>query len=101
VTGWTVAVRSNAIHIGPRTAGFILKFSSTVSPTKWEAHPGWFVFAESEQRVWVFDGDREVLLLESTPERSHLVGSPLKHYPVPAAVAERLPESLRKEIPPP
>src|SRR5687767_5398132 len=105
VTGWTVRVhQTNGIHIGPRSAGSLdlpgvsVKMTSTAHPPDWKPHPGWFVFAENKQRVWMFDGEREILMLNATPENVSINGKPHKHFPVPPDVAARLPESLRKEI---
>jgi len=105
VTGWTVRVsETNGIHIGPRSAssmvlpGVSVEFASTVHPPDWKAHPGWFVFAETGERVWMFDGEREILMLNATSKDFSISGKPHKHYPVPAEVAARLPDSLRNEI---
>ena len=102
VTGWTIRVtESNGIYIGPRTntALFgVIKFASTVSPSDWKAHPGWFAYAENDERVWIFDGERKLLMVNATAKDVSIRGNPHKNYPVPAEVAARLPESLRQEI---
>jgi len=33
----------------------------------WQAKPGWFVFVESESRVWAYDGDRQIYLDAPSP----------------------------------
>lgn len=96
--------QTNGIHIGPRSAGSMVlpgmsvNFASTAHPPDWKPHPGWFVFAENQERVWMFDGDREILMLNATPKDWSINGRPHKHFPVPPVVAARLPESLKKEI---
>lgn len=99
VTGWTVRVsETDGIHLDPPTSGLFVKFKTTIHPPNWKPHPGWFVFAENEERVWMFDGEHGVLMLNATPTNWSINGEPLRNYPVPAAVAARLPESLRQEI---
>ena len=100
VTGWTVAVtESNGIRIGPRTNGFIVQFGSTISLPKWNAHPGWFVFAENPEKVWMFDGVSDVSLLLSQDNKVSVSGDAHKRHPVPTGVVARLPEFLRNQIP--
>ena len=84
--GWTSS--------GWTTTGF-----GTASP--WTAHAGWFVFIESESRVWAYDGDR-LLILETYTSSGRNSSSTLydSRFPcaVPAEVFSRLPERKQKEI---
>jgi hypothetical protein len=101
VTGWTISVgETNGIHIGPRTNSALLgivKFSTTVSPSGWRPHTGWFAYAESAERVWVFDGERELMVLEATPKEWGFHVPPFR-YSVPAEVLGRLPEPVRQSV---
>jgi hypothetical protein len=59
----------------------------------WTAHTGWFVYIENESRVWVYDGDRR-LMLESViiNGNNSSGGACFDHFPcpVPAEVFSRL-----------
>lgn len=101
VTGWTIRVdETNGIRIGPKTsrAAFgMVKFDSTISPSGWKAHPGWFAYAENSERVWMFDGDRSVLVLSTTKDDVR-ISSVTSESAMPAVVSARLPVSILKEI---
>lgn len=84
--GWTAS--------GWTTTGF-----GTASP--WTAHAGWFVFIESESRVWAYDGDRLLILKTYTSSGANASSSIYdSRFPgvVPAEVFSRLPERKQKEI---
>lgn len=101
VTGWTIRVsETNGIHIGPRSSsalGGTVKFQSTVSPSGWTAHPGWFAYAENEERVWIFDGERELITLEASAKEVGFHGAPFR-YQIPPEVFGRLPDSVRQTL---
>jgi len=81
---------------GWKTSGW-----TTTSPEGWTAHPGWFVFVESESRAWAFDGDEQLLLqTETTTAKDSSGATYAGHFPcaVPAEVVARLSEPARKTL---
>jgi hypothetical protein len=105
---WRIAVseasldlsRSHAAHgEGWTTSGWTTTGFGTASP--WTAHAGWFVFIESEFRVWAYDGDRRLILKTYT---SSGVNSSSTIYDsgfpcvVPTEVFSRLSEPAQKAI---
>jgi hypothetical protein len=72
-------------------------------PQWWTAHQGWFVFIESESRVWAYSGDRLVTLLDytalsATNSSATIYCSPRFPCAVPAAVYSHLSEPARRAI---
>lgn len=64
------------------------------------AHRNWFVYVAKDMRVWAFDGDQFLILLEANGQRGGNVTLPnLKERP-PDAVVKRLPRAIRKRLPP-
>ena len=69
----------------------------------WRCHPGWIVYTESPSRVWAYDGERKVYLLEykfvEQGSKSTIYDSHVK-FPcaVPGEVFSRLSETARKDI---
>jgi hypothetical protein len=105
---WRVAVSEASLDLshsyaahgeGWTTSGWTTTGFGTASP--WTAQPGWFVFIESESRVWAYDGDRRLILKTYT---SSGVNSSSCVYDsgfpgaVPAEVFSRLSEPARKAI---
>ena len=98
ITGWTIRVsQADGIHIGPRTQGGLVKWTSTVSPSNWRPHSGWFAFAENEERVWIFDGERDFTLLNATPKVWSLRTTNFG-CTVPQDVKASLPPRIRSQI---
>ena len=92
--------RSAAAHgEGWTSSGWTTTGFGTASP--WTAHAGWFVFIESESRVWAFDGDR-LLILETYRSSGRNSSSTIyeSRFPcaVPGEVFSRLPERKQKEV---
>jgi hypothetical protein len=87
--GWTSS--------GWTTTGF-----GTDSP--WTSHEGWFVFIESESRVWAYDGDRALYLLTATANggnsSSGVCGPSRFPCAVPIQVFSRLSEPAQRAIEP-
>jgi len=73
---------------------------TTDSPEGWKTHAGWFVFIESESRVWAYDGDRSLSLLALTPSSGSWHRPSRFPCAVPAEVSSRLSESARQAIEP-
>ncbi len=92
--------RSHSAHgEGWTSSGWTTTGFGTASP--WTAHAGWFVFVESESRVWAFDGDR-LLILKTYTSSGRNSSSAIydRRFPcaVPAEVFSRLPEQKQKEV---
>jgi hypothetical protein len=68
--------------------------SSEVTPASWTNHPGAFVFFESDDRVWAFDGVEQSFIYVKRDKGS--VSYSFDSYPghFPSEVINRLPESL-------
>jgi hypothetical protein len=93
---WTIIVDAQGtLQISHRNA-----FGSTgVSEPNWRAKPGWFGFVENDQRAWVYDGDKNLLLLVAEGEsRTSSYGPYAFPYPVPNEVFARLSSAARKAI---
>jgi len=71
-------------------------------PSEWRAQDGWFALVENDRRVWMYDGDRSLLLYEFTRTPTGGTGSwsgPTKFdCPVPGVVLTRLSTAARKAI---
>jgi len=57
---WQVQVSSDdrTVEVG--------SYGTSDKPSAWRAQDGWFVLVENDRRVWAYDGDRDLLLFEST-----------------------------------
>jgi hypothetical protein len=97
---WRVGVSAagDSLDLSRSTAysdgkGFTISGWSTTSPQGWTAHTGWFVFTESESRVWAYDGDRVLILNTETSSGNNFSGAIYSsRFPcaVPAEVLSRL-----------
>jgi hypothetical protein len=102
---WTVRVADTApelqisyhYHADATSSG-----ASTVSPSDWKAHSGWFVFVENNARVWAYDGARNLFLQVSIAAKLGPKGSSCgpSHFPcpVPSEVLTKLTPEARKAI---
>jgi len=94
--------RSTAAHgEGWTTSGWTTVGFGTASP--WTAHQGWFVFIESESRVWAYDGDRLLILNTETSNGTNSTGAIYSsRFPcaVPGEVISRLSEPAKRAIEP-
>jgi hypothetical protein len=76
--------------------------TSTVSPSDWKAQSGWFVFVENNERVWAYDGARNLFLQVSIASKLGPKGTSYgpSHFPcpVPSEVLTRLTPEARKAI---
>ena len=103
---WRVGVSESSVDLSHSIAygdGKGLKMSgwSTISPQGWKAQAGWFVFIESESRVWAYDGDRNLMLQTETSSGNNSTGATYSsRFPcaVPAEVFSRLSEPARRAI---
>jgi hypothetical protein len=95
---WKIGVSEDAIHFA-RPAGGETSYG-------WRAKAGWFVFIESESRVWAYDGDRQIYLDTQTSNTGSIYYGVFRatnfdsNFPcaVPAEVISHLPEQRQKEI---
>ena len=103
---WRVAVSETSLDFS-RSRGGGWTTTAIPSPTKqavgWTTtHAGWFVFAESESRVWAYDGDRLLVLhtYASSGDNSHEATYFDSRFPcpVPTEVYSRLSEPAKKAI---
>jgi len=60
---WRIGVKEDSIDFTRPMAGGI---GFTTDSHGWRAQPGWFVFTESESRVWSYDGDSMLYLAAFT-----------------------------------
>jgi hypothetical protein len=69
---------------------------------EWRARAGWFAFVENSRRLWLYDGDRCLLLYESPRTRSGGPGSwsgPTQFdCPLPETVLPRISAAAKKAI---
>jgi hypothetical protein len=106
---WRIGVSESSLDLsrsaayndgkGMMMSGWTTTGFGTTSP--WTAHAGWFVYIESEFRVWAYDGDRSLILQTETPSGPNSGGTTYSgRFPcaVPAEVFSRLPEQKQKEI---
>jgi hypothetical protein len=75
---------------------------SVASPTDWRAKSGWFVFIESNERIWAYDGGSSLFLQVAKPSK---LGPTCTSYgprsfpcSVPAEVLARLTPEAQKAI---
>lgn len=66
----------------------------------WNPSPDWFVFRANGMRVWAFDGDRGLWMLTVTPRGGEAVPIDSLEEPPPAAVLKRLPDKVKRLLPP-
>jgi len=93
---WAVAVTApgGGLHITRLTK----TGSTTISTTTWAATEAAFLFIESADRIWAFDGDDDLLMLQATPGK--LVAYGPRTFPVapPIDVISRLPAGFRSQL---
>ncbi|MHC1767398.1 MAG: hypothetical protein AB9869_24490 [Verrucomicrobiia bacterium] len=69
-----------------------------MSPVEWRTEAGAFVFVEDDERLWVYDGQRNLLLFAYTGETFSTYGPQRFPCTVPKEVTERI-ESNKKAQP--
>ncbi|HZQ47623.1 MAG TPA: hypothetical protein VFC07_11455, partial [Verrucomicrobiae bacterium] len=107
---WKIGVSEDAIHFARPASG---ETSFTPESHGWRAKAGWFVFIESESRVWAYDGDRQLYLDTETSNGKNSYEGAIyygifratnfdSNFPcaVPAEVISHLPEPKQKQIQP-
>jgi len=111
---WRIGVSESAVdftHMNVNKVAPGLTVSNAVSTSypapansTWMGHVGWFVYIENESRVWVYDGDRRLMLESVTINGNNSsAGACFDHFPcaVPVEVFSRLTapeqEAVRKD----
>ena len=75
------------------------RIANTYSMPGWKAKPGWFVFVESNSRIWSYDGENRLwLLLLKSDGSSANYESPCFPCPVPPEALARVSASMKNEI---
>jgi len=100
---WKIGVSEDAIDFAHPASGGV---SFTPDSHGWRAKAGWFVFIESESKVWAYDGDRQLYLESETSNSGSMYYGVFRatsydsNFPcaVPAEVISHLPEQRQKEI---
>jgi hypothetical protein len=100
---WKIGVAEDSIDFARPASG---EMSFTPDSRGWRAKPGWFVFIESESRVWAYDGDRQLYLDTETSNAGSIYYGVFRatnfdsNFPcaMPAQVISHLPEQRQKEI---
>jgi len=66
----------------------------------WNEGPGWFIYRANGVRVWAYDGRRGLWMMTATPLTCEC--SPIENLQEqpPAEVLRRLPDAVRKMLPP-
>jgi hypothetical protein len=106
---WKIDVSGDSIAFGHPSAGTTTSF--TADSQGWRAKAGWFVFVESESRVWAYDGGRQIYLDTEISKGGNNYSGAIyygifraasfdSNFPcaVPAEVISHLPEQNQKEI---
>jgi hypothetical protein len=71
----------------------------TNSPHDWKAQAGWFVYTETVSKVWAYDGDRRLILLQLTGVEDYSqMFEMLFPCAVPSEVSSRLSEDAQQTI---
>jgi hypothetical protein len=102
---WLIGVSEDSIDFTRPAAGGG-GLSITDQPNGWKAQPGWFVFTESESRVWAYDGASRLYLEAFWPSSAAMYCGIFRgtnfdsNFPcaVPSEVISHLPEQKQKEI---
>ena len=58
---WSIEVSASDKHLFVSRLGAV---KSAVSSPTWTARPGWFAFFEGEERVWAYDGETDLFIVE-------------------------------------
>ncbi len=95
---WSIRVsaQDRTLHISrqPGSSGI----GTSISPGKWRARNGWFVFIENENHAWAYDGGEKLMLVEVTPEKSTLYENETIPRTVPDAIQPLLSQSTLGRI---
>ncbi len=105
---WKIGVSEAAIDFSRPGSGGV---SFTPDSRGWRAQAGWFVFIESESRVWAYDGDRRLYLDTETSNGKNSYVNAIycgvfrgtnfdSNFPcaVPSEVISHLPQQKQKQI---
>lgn len=94
---WTVRILSEdrKLHV-IRNSGHA---TSDTIPEGWKAGKGWFAYVENDERVWAYDGDKNLFLLVQLGDLGEAIhGACDLPCPVPDEVLARLTADERQLI---
>jgi RNA polymerase sigma factor (sigma-70 family) len=104
VDQWTNPVSRSELVIQSNLVRFVTaagqNSSVRIDINTWNPSPDWFVYRASGMRVWAFDGDRGLWMMTITPRGGESVPIDSLEEPPPAAVLKRLPDKVKKLLPP-
>jgi hypothetical protein len=93
---WQITVSETSLYLSCVGPG------GTIGVPGWTTHTGWFVFIESDSRVWAYDGDHPLWLSTVTRSGNGVMWtnyvSPRFPCAVPSDVFSRLSEPAQKVI---
>jgi hypothetical protein len=100
---WKIEVAEDSISFARPASGGM---GFTPDSHGWKARAGWFVFIESESRVWAYDGDRRLYLNTRSSNGGAFYFGIFRatkfdsNYPcaVPAEVISHLPEPKQEQV---
>lgn len=90
-----LTLQTNVLKIESQTPAS----KATAAAASWQTGPGWFVYVGKDRRVWAFDGDQGCWLLSATALGATVKPMEKVTEAPPAAVAKRLPKTLREALP--
>src|SRR5437867_11465034 len=63
-THWVVRVApaDRKVHVLRQTGAA----TTDLSPSQWRAQIGWFAYIDTDDRVWAYNGDRDLYIVEAT-----------------------------------
>ena len=103
VDHWTNAASESKLTIRSN----VVQFANSNGPhgastgiNTWNPGQNWFVYRGNGMRVWAYDGNQGLWMLTATPFGSESSSIELLQEQVPAAVLSRLPDAVRKMVPP-
>jgi hypothetical protein len=95
-TPWRVTVHKDK----PSVFGYDRKIGvdTSISPSAWRPHDGWFVWIENDDRLWAFDGSESLLMFHITKEGGTVYEISTLPMVPPSQVLQRLPDSIRHSL---
>jgi hypothetical protein len=96
-----ISGEDSRLHVTRLTHTDLGTSTATSTPEGWSAQPGWFVFIDSDGRVWAYDGNSGLLMYEvqrAGVSVSQTVWDANYPCPVPEPVLTKLRELSRKGL---
>jgi thiol-disulfide isomerase/thioredoxin len=86
---WTISISAESRSIGV-TRQESPSRTSGLSPSIWKAQTGWFALVENDEHVWAYDGNTNLLLIETTAEGLRTLRSEKYTNMLPEQIRQRL-----------